>query len=139
MAANWICLDDVAKFMIASLDREDLIGERIVIGGPEALFPEQVAGILAEAMGKKIQFEFITPRQFGELMYELFGEVSPLGREDYAASMDDFYTYVNDTNGRSFRVDMGPVLDRIPIELTPMVEWAGQQDWTLRSDGPSGG
>ena len=24
MKANWICLDDVAKFMIAALNREDL-------------------------------------------------------------------------------------------------------------------
>ncbi|MFK7978057.1 MAG: SDR family oxidoreductase, partial [Halioglobus sp.] len=120
MAANWISLDDVAKFMIAAIEREDLAGERIVIGGPEALKPEQVATALSNAMGKDITFDYITPRQFGERMYGLFGDVSPLDEETYAASMDDFYSWINDNNGVSFRVDMEPVLARIPIELTTL-------------------
>lgn len=139
MAANWICLDDVAKFMIAALNRDDLIGERIIIGGKEALKPEQVASALSNAIGRTITFDYITPRQFGELMYDLFGDVSPLDRDSYAAALDGFYTYVNETNGHSFLVDMAPVLKRIPIELTSLEQWAKEQDWTLHNDGPSGG
>lgn len=139
MKANWICLDDVAKFMIAALNRDDLIGERIVIGGPQALLPDEVASTLSEALGKTITFEYVTPRHYGELMYDLFSEVSPLDRESYAAALDDFYIYNNKTNGRSFLVDMKPVLERIPIELTPLADWAKEQDWELRDDGPSGG
>lgn len=139
MAANWISLDDVAKFMIAAIDREDLIGERILVGGPEALKPEQVADILSEAMGKKITFDYITPLQFGHRMYDLFGNVSPLDRDTYAAAMDDFYTYVNDREGFTFRVDVDALLARIPIELNTMRDWAMQQDWALRDEGPSGG
>ncbi|MFK7976702.1 MAG: hypothetical protein AB8C02_11225, partial [Halioglobus sp.] len=66
-------------------------------------------------------------------------DVSPLDEETYAASMDDFYSWINDNNGVSFRVDMEPVLARIPIELTTLDEWAKAQDWVVRSDGPSGG
>jgi uncharacterized protein YbjT (DUF2867 family) len=139
MAASWICLDDVAKFMIAALNRDDLIGERILIGGPEALLPEQVASELTKAMGTNVSFEYITPRQFGELMYGLFGDVSPIDRESYVTAMDDFYTYNNELDGRPFQVDMKPVLERIPIELTPLAEWAKRQNWTLSTDGPSGG
>jgi uncharacterized protein YbjT (DUF2867 family) len=139
MAANWICLDDVAKFMIAALTRDDLIGERIIIGGKEALKPGQVATALSKAIGREITFDYITPRQFGETMYDLFGDVSPLDRDSYAAALDSFYTYVNETNGRSFLVDMESVLKRIPIELTSLEQWAKEQDWTLHNDGPSGG
>lgn len=139
MAANWICLDDVAKFMIAALNRDDLIGERIVIGGPEALLPEEVASRLAQAMGTTVSFEYITPRQFGELMYDLFGDVSPIDRESYVAAMDDFYTHNNELDGRPFQVDMKPVLERIPIELTTLAEWSKRQVWTISTDGPSGG
>ena len=139
MAANWICLDDVAKFMIAALESDAMIGERLVIGGPERLLPEQVASTLSEAIGKPITFEYITPRQFGEHMYELFGSVSPLDREAYATAMDGFYTFNNKLNGAPFQVDMKPVLERFPIKLTLLSEWAKQQDWTLRDDGPSGG
>lgn len=137
--ANWISLDDVAKFMIAALNRDDLIGERIVIGGPQALLPDEIASALSEALGKTISFEYMTPRHFGELMYDLFGSVSPLDREGYAGAMDDFYTYINDTNGHSFLVDMKPVLERIPIELTSFADWAKDQDWALHDEGPSGG
>lgn len=42
LQANWICLDDVAKFMIASLERDDLIGRAMVIGGPEVLTPKEL-------------------------------------------------------------------------------------------------
>jgi len=61
MKANWICLDDVARFMIAALIRDDLIGERIVIGGPQALRPREVASVLSDALGKTISFEYIMP------------------------------------------------------------------------------
>lgn len=139
MAANWICLDDVARFMIAALNRDDLVGERIVIGGPEALLPEQVASALSGAMDKPVEFEYITPAQFGELLYDLFGSVSPLDRTTYVAAMDEFYSYNNRLNGRPFQVDMTPILERIPIQLTTLADWAQAQDWTLRDDGPSGG
>ena len=139
MRANWICLDDVARFMIAALGREDLIGERIVIGGPEALSPDEVAATLSQAIGKTIRFEYITPRHYGELMYDLFSDVSPLSREEYATALEGFYVYNNDTHGRAFLVDMAPVLERIPIKLTPLYEWAEMQDWELHDDGPSVG
>jgi len=139
MKANWICLDDVARFMIAALIRDDLIGERIVIGGPQALRPREVASVLSDALGKTIRFEYITPRQYGELMYDVFRDISPLSLEEYASALEQFYIYNNETKGRAFLVDMKPVLERIPIELTPLAKWAKQQDWVLCEDGPSGG
>ena len=139
MKANWISLDDVAKFMIASLDRDDLVGERIVIGGPQALLPGEVAEILSTALGRKVSFEYISPRSYGELMYDIFSDVSPMDRETYAAALDGFYAYNNAVDGRPFQVDMGPVLERIPVDLISLSEWASKQDWALRSDGPSGG
>jgi hypothetical protein len=53
--------------------------------------------------------------------------------------MDEFYSYNNRLNGRPFQVDMTPILERIPIQLTALADWAQAQDWTLRDDGPSGG
>lgn len=42
LRANWISTDDIAKFMIEGLRRTDLNGQRIRIGGPEALTVEEV-------------------------------------------------------------------------------------------------
>lgn len=139
MKASWISLDDVAKFMIAGLDREDLLGERIVIGGPQALLPGEVAETLSAALGRKVVFEYISPRQYGELMYDIFSDVSPMDRETYASALEAFYAYNNALDGKPFQVDMRPVLERIPVRLTSLSEWASKQDWVLRNDGPSGG
>ena len=37
----------------------------------------------------------------------------------------------NRTPLKPFRVDMGPVLERIPIELETMAQWAKRQDWRM--------
>ena len=43
LECSWISLDDVAKFMIAAIDRPDLEGAWMNIGGPEILKPKTVA------------------------------------------------------------------------------------------------
>lgn len=57
MKANWIAGDDVAKFMIAALNRPDLIGRRFNIGGPETLPIETLVEQLSVAMRRPIRFE----------------------------------------------------------------------------------
>ena len=45
--------------------------------------------------------------------------------------IEAFYNYNNDTPLTPFKVDMGPVLERIPIDLETMRDWAKRQDWRL--------
>src|SRR3546814_15468857 len=65
LMARWISLADGAKFMVAAIDRPDLIGERFLIGGPERLAIEEVLAILSPLIGKLIRHEFVEPRAFG--------------------------------------------------------------------------
>jgi nucleoside-diphosphate-sugar epimerase len=128
LEVSWICLDDVARFMIAAARREDLLGETIDVGGPEALRPPDVADLLSDVLGRPIVYRQITPREFGERLYDVFKDVSGLDRETYASNLERHYLFKNQTN--PFLVDMRPVLDRIPIVLTPMREWLRLQDWS---------
>jgi len=145
LQANWICLDDVAKFMIAALDRDDLIGRAIVIGGPEVLTPQRIADTLSGHLGRSIKPKTLTPREFAIRMADIFEGVSDIGREDYIAAMQGFYEYNNDNkdNLNPFKVDMKDVLEEIPIKLTSFSEWVKQQDWVPFDDDdattPSGG
>lgn len=52
LEANWISLDDVARFMLASLERPDMEGAWLNIGGPERLVGKQVTQCLAEALAR---------------------------------------------------------------------------------------
>ena len=145
LQANWICLDDVAKFMIAALERDDLIGRAIVIGGPEVLTPQRIADTLSGHLGRSIKPKTLTPREFAIRMADIFEGVSDIGREDYIAAMQGFYEYNNDNkdNLNPFKVDMKDVLEEIPIKLTTFSEWVKQQDWVPFDDDdattPSGG
>ncbi len=129
LEVSWICLDDVALFMIETLKREDFLGERIDVGGPQALRPGEVAGILSEVLKKPITFRYITPREFGERLYDLFKGVSGLDREAYVSMLEKHYVFKNEFN--PFFVDPEPVLKRLPVTLTPMANWAQNQDWSL--------
>ena len=67
LEATWICLDDVAKFMVAAIERDDLIGRRIVIGGPETFTPQRVADMLSGHFGRSIKYEFLSLEDFADL------------------------------------------------------------------------
>lgn len=132
LQANWISLDDVAKFMIAAIDRPDLEGAWMNIGGPERLVPDDVAQILTETLGRPIRFVPRFPAEFGKALADAFGDT--IGPEEHAAivkRMEEFYIYNNFAETRPFCVDVQPVLDRIPIRLETMREWAARQEWTL--------
>jgi uncharacterized protein YbjT (DUF2867 family) len=131
LEVSWICLDDVARLMIGTLASDDFAGETLDVGGPETLRPTEIAALLGEVLRRPIVYRRITPREFGERMYDVFAEVSGLDRETYVAALERHYEFKNEAN--PFRVDMGPVLARIPLELTPMREWLRLQDWSLET------
>ena len=128
---SWICLDDVAKFMIEAAGRDEMEGETVDVGGPETLRPGQVAALLSEALGRPIVYQQITPREFGERMHAIFKDVSGQDRETYVTNLEKHYLFKNEAN--PFLVPMEETLRRLPVELTPMKVWLGQQDWTLEA------
>lgn len=132
LEANWISLDDVAKFMIASLDRPDMEGAWMNIGGPERLKPTDIAAALSDVIGRKIVYEPVSPRKFGEFLTDAFGDdMGPEEREQTRAYIDSFYQYNNTAPTRPFQVNVDAMLERVPIKLETIREWASRQDWTL--------
>lgn len=137
LASDWICLEDVAKFMVAALKRPDLAGRKIHIGGPERLTTLQAIGILSENIGRPIRYENITPRQLGEKLYELSasgqgvigGDLSAVPREIFVGYFDHFYTFINESPQKPFQADVKAALELIPVPLTDMRTWAKAQDW----------
>jgi uncharacterized protein YbjT (DUF2867 family) len=129
LEVSWICLDDVARLMIEVIKRDELLGETLDVGGPEVLRPGDVARILTDVVGRPVVYRQITPREFGERMYEIFNSVTDLDRETYVSNLEKHYAFKNATN--PFYVPMDDMLRRVPIALTPMREWVRQQNWSL--------
>lgn len=129
MLANWMCTEDLALFMVEALNRDELISERIAVGGPETLPIEKVLSILSEIIGRPIRHDYVEARKFGEESYETFGTEFDLNREAYCEFFDSFYSFNNFSASRPFEVDMDLLLQRVPLKLTSFKEWAARQNW----------
>lgn len=141
MEADWICLEDVARYMVAALGRPDLIGRKIRIGGPDRLKAKDVIAILSEAVGRPVVHEYITPRDFAQGLWNLYKDMDgyeanggnlPRGKseEQYVGDITRFYTFCNDSPLRPFLIDQDELERTIEVPRTSMREWALEQDWS---------
>ncbi|MCC6829328.1 MAG: NmrA family NAD(P)-binding protein [Novosphingobium sp.] len=132
MEANWICLEDMARLMVACLGRADLIGGRFHVGGPQRLRTDATIEILSDVLGKPIRHEYLTPIEFGEHYCDLHGQVSDLERETFVQYFASFHTFNNDSPERPFQCDFESVSKTFPeVEFTDMRTWAQAQDWSV--------
>lgn len=143
LEANWISLDDVARFMLAAIERPDMEGAWVNIGGPERLRGKQVAGILSKTLGRPIAYDPCTPAEFGDYLVKAAGDAMPEAmRADFAAGIAAFYDYNNSAPTRPFEVDMDHVYERFPElegKLETMESWAARQYWGESNHRPAFG
>lgn len=126
---SWICVDDVAAFMVEALERDDLPNGRYAIGGPEALVGDQVAERLSNASGKAVSFKSLTPDEFASAMSLLVTgspDVEPASIYD---GMARFYRFYNSRPTSPLIADteeMAATFRHRPVSID---EWAARQDW----------
>ena len=139
--ANWISLDDVAKIMVASLDRPDMVGAWMNIGGPEKLTGPEVTKTLSEVLGFELEYAPCSPEQFAEILAQAVGYTKePEARKTFLAYFSDFYHYNNTSPTKPFSVNTDYMLERLPeVKLETMRDWAARQDWGEHAHRPSGG
>ena len=125
---SWICLDDVARVMIQTIRSDAYAGEIIDVGGPEVLRPTQVTALLEEVLGFPVRYRRLTPREFGEVMHQLFEGVSEQSEDKYVSELEKHYEFKNATN--PFHVPMEATAARLGMRFTPMREWLATQDWS---------
>jgi uncharacterized protein YbjT (DUF2867 family) len=141
LAANWISLDDVGKIMVAALERPDLEGAWMNIGGPQRLKPPEVAATLSQVFGHEIKYDPCTPEEFGDYLVAALGDSMPEAmRKDYSAGIAAFYHYNNASPTEPFKVDTDYMQRRLPeVEFETLKDWAKRQDWSDTAHRPSGG
>lgn len=129
LEADLISMDDAARYMIEVLRRDDLIGQRILLGGPERLSVEQVVATLSQVMGKPLDFEYLPAQEYGQY---LFNRVYPGFGPDPApivAFFDSFYTFNNFSPEKPFEMDVAALNRLIPLDTQTFRQWASEQDW----------
>jgi len=121
LRSSWICHDDLAKLMVAAIDRPDLAGQNIRVGGPETVSLEQLTEKLSKGWGRKLNYENQTVPDFCDKISQTM-KGRGLDTDRIVRQMFKAYSYYNEVP--EFDVDMGPVLKELPVKLTPIEQWA---------------
>ena len=131
---SWICLDDIAAYMVEALARDDLPNGRYRIGGPEALVGDEVAARLSKVAGRPIVFKSLSPDEFASAMSLLITgspDVAPLSIYDGMAS---FYRWYNAQTPSPLIADTHEMARHFAHRPTSLETWAMRQDWNDPAD-----
>ena len=131
---SWVCLDDVAAFMVEALEREDLPSGRYAIGGPEPLVGDQVAAILSEAAGKEVTFRSLSPDEFASAMSLLVTGSADVVPNSVYDGMASFYRFYNTQPVSPLIADTEAMAASFSVQPTSLQEWAARQDWSNPGD-----
>jgi uncharacterized protein YbjT (DUF2867 family) len=104
---SWISIDDVARFVVGAVDNHKARGGDFIIGGPEALSPNEVVQLL-EGSGEKWQVEHISEEG---LRAGAAGAPNPFERS-FAALLASF--------ADGYVADSTAALAAVPITTTPV-------------------
>ncbi|KAH7120972.1 hypothetical protein B0J11DRAFT_551511 [Dendryphion nanum] len=109
LEVSWITHRDVAQLMVAASQRPELAGRNFAVGGPETVTLAELGKKLSTAWGRDLAVENQTVADFCDKIGD---------------QMDKAYTYYNEAKDRPFKINMGPVLEELPVKLTTIEEWA---------------
>jgi uncharacterized protein YbjT (DUF2867 family) len=123
LKVSWICHHDVAQLMVAAMQRPELEGRNFAVGGPETVQLHQLTEKLSRAWGTELQYECQTVPDFCDKISATM-QGRGLDAKKIVGQMFKAYTYYNEAEDEPFNVDMGPVLEELSVELTPIEEWA---------------
>jgi NAD(P)H dehydrogenase (quinone) len=119
---SWITMEDVGSLAVEALSRPELAGSVFDVGGPEALTGDDVAERLAAILDRPVTYNPFTFDQYEQILNAAMGE--PIGTE--VTNQIRYYSENPDLLSVS---DMGPVLEKLPVRLTTLDQWAGTVPW----------
>jgi len=113
---QWIATADVAEFAAHAFAHPELAPLNLKISGPERLSGEEVAERFSRALGRRVSFRPMPPREFGEKL----GRVFPGMEEGVTRAYELAYAHPEQF---STSVDLEAALAKMPVRLTPVEDW----------------
>ena len=126
---SWICLEDVAAFMVAALSNDDFKKDKILVGGPEILLGSDVAERFTKVLGRQITFSSLKPKNFAASMSKLVTGSEVYEDQSIYGGMAAFYTWYNQQNPSPLAVDMDSVYKAFNVKPTYFEDWIKKHNW----------
>ena len=115
---NFVSVEDVARYVMIALEDPRAKGDIILVGGPDNPTTNEVARMYAERIEGEVKIGNM-PRAMLKVMSTLMKPFQP------GMSQIMKYAYLEDVHGSPF--DMGPTLEKYPVELTPIEQFVDKQ------------
>lgn len=122
MKVSWISLNDAAAFAIAALKRPELAGSIFDIGGAEAMNGQEIAERFTKVLNRLFIYQQIPIDGFEQGLNQAFGE--PTGTE-----IAKIYRW-REAHPEDEAIDVGAVLQKLPVNLTTFGQWIQGVEWT---------
>ena len=122
---SWVCLEDVAKFMVASLSSSSMKADKIYVGGPEILLGKEVAERFSRALGREIIFKSLEPQNFAGAMSKLVTGSEVYEDQSIYGGMAAFYSWYPSP----LAVDMNPLYKSLNLKPTYFEDWIKSHNW----------
>ncbi len=113
---QWTSHLDQALIAVAALQRNDLAGNSYEIGTPDALSGSELAEQIAGWIGRSVEFEPITPVQFGQRVEKAFG--SPA----IGFALGDLYGSLAKLEGNDMAVDTVKLEQTFGVKLASVAD-----------------
>ena len=126
---SWVCLEDVAKFMVASLSSSSMKADKIYVGGPEILLGKDVAEKFSKVLDREIIFKSLEPQNFAGAMSKLVTGSEVYEDQSIYAGMAAFYNWYNQQNPSPLAVDMNPLYKSLNVNPTYFEDWIKKHNW----------
>ena len=126
---SWICLEDVASFMVAVLSAKDVKAEKITVGGPEILLGSEVAEKFTNALGREISFKSLEPNIFARQMSKLVTGSEEYEKPSIYDGMAAFYRWYNEQDPSPLAIKMDDLYKRFSVTPTYFEDWIKKHDW----------
>jgi uncharacterized protein YbjT (DUF2867 family) len=117
---GWIATRDVGALIAAALERPELANQRIPVSGVENLTGPELADRFSEGLGREISYYAMPLEEFGAALDEAFGPGAGEG------GIQGYKFQRENSDLLTMWVDMDPVLEKLPITMTSVVEWVTQ-------------
>lgn len=118
----WISHFDLARYAVSAIEKPELSGQTLPIGG-NLLEGEEIAAAISKEIGKQINFVSLTPNDFEAQLSPSFGEVA-------AKEISNLYRFVADKKQELLHQDFKTTQEKLGVEPQSLEDWVKSVNWT---------
>lgn len=119
----WISHHDLARFIVAAINKPELSGQKLPIGGT-LLTGEEIAASISRHLGKEINFISLKPDDFEKQLIPAFGELN-------AREISNLYRYVEQKSETLRNKPFSKTQELLGVEPSSIQEWVNSVNWSV--------